>query len=550
MLRRRIREILTEALKRNFPHVEAQPFEIEKPKNPEFGDLSTNIALILQGKLKIKARDIAETLVNYLSLGTDLFSKVEVAGPGFINFWINKNFYLNNLKDILIKKDKYGMSDLGQGKRVLVEFVSANPTGPLHIGHGRGAAYGDALARLLKFVGYEVVKEYYINDRGTQMEILGASVLLRARELKGEKISFPEDYYQGEYIYDIAKEALQLYPDLLERDEREALELCKELAIKIILEDIKQDLEDFRVSYDNWYSERELYKKGLVEKVIDLLKERDFVYEGEGALWFRSSLFGDEKDRVVKKSSGEWTYFASDIAYHYEKFRIRQFDLAINLWGADHHGYVPRLKGALKALDIDPERLKILLIQMVNLIEGGQLKSMSTRKAEYVELKELLREVGVDAVRFTFLSRSQDAPLDFDVDLVKKQSAENPVYYVQYAHARISSIWEKAKTAGFTPESLLDSNFTYLVEEEEQAILKKLAEFPDVVELSASQFAPYRIVYYLLELAGLFHEYYNKFRILSSDKEATLARLALAEGCRIVIKNGLELLGVESPERM
>ncbi len=550
MLRRKIREEIIESLKRNYPHVEPSSFEIEKPKRPEFGDLSTNIALVHQNILKAKARDIAEILANDLRSKTELFTKVEVAGPGFINFWINSDLYRNNLKEIITKRDHYGRCDLGQGKKVLVEFVSANPTGPLHIGHGRGAAYGDALARLLKFAGFEVVKEYYINDRGTQMEILGASVLYRAKELRGEKIVFPEDYYQGDYIYDIAREALKLYPDLLEKEEKEALEICKELAIKTILEDIKRDLEIFRVHYDSWYSERELYRKGLVEEVIEVLKQKGYIYEEDGALWFKSSAFGDEKDRVVRKSSGEWTYFASDIAYHYEKFLLRGFDFGVNLWGADHHGYVPRLKGALSALEINPERLRILLIQMVNLIEGGQLKSMSTRRAEYVELKELVRDVGVDAVRFIFLSRSQDAPLDFDVDLVKKQSAENPVYYVQYAHARISSVWEKAKTIGLSPEDLLKSNLSLLQEEESLEILRKLAEFSDIIELSALQLAPYRIVYYLLELAGLFHEYYNKFKIVSSDKELTLARLALAEGCRIVIKNGLELLGVESPERM
>jgi len=550
VLRRKIREILREILRKHYPEVCQLNFEVERPRKEGLGDLSTNVALLLQGRLKRPSLELAHELREKLEERADLFERVEVAGPGFINFWINPQVYRENLREILKEGPNYGKIDLGKGKRVHIEFVSANPTGPLHIGHGRGAAYGDSLARILQFAGFEVFKEYYINDRGTQMDILGASVYLRARELKGEKVAFPEDYYQGDYIYDIAKEALNLYPDLLEKEEKEAISLCRELAIKTILKDIREDLEVFRVEYDNWYSERELHERGLVPEVISLLQEKGYVYEEEGALWFRSSLFGDSKDRVIRKSSGEWTYFASDIAYHYEKFYSRGFDLGINLWGADHHGYVARLKGVLSALGIDPERLKVLLIQMVNLLEAGQLKSMSTRKAEYVELKELVREVGVDAVRFIFLSRSQDSPLDFDVELAKKQSAENPVYYVQYAHARICSVKEKAKENGYNLDEIFQADLLQLKEKEERELLKKLGEFPDLVEISALQFAPYKIVYYLIDLASAFHEYYNKFRIVGEDKALSKARLALVEGCRIVINNGLSLLGVSSPEKM
>ena len=549
MIKRRIKSLLKSILKSKYPQYSDLNFEIEKPRRADLGDFSTNLALILQGKIGIKPRELAENLVEELKI-EPLFKKIEIAGPGFINFWINPEVYRENLKEILKKGERYGAIDLGQGKRVHIEFVSANPTGPLHIGHGRGAAYGDALARILKFSGFEVFKEYYINDRGTQMNILGASVYLRAKELSGEKIFFPTDYYQGDYIRDIAKEALRLYPDLLERSEEEAISLCRELAIKIILEDIKSDLENFRVFYDNWYSERALYEKGLLNEVLEVLREKGDLYEMDGALWFRSSLYGDEKDRVIRKASGEWTYFASDIAYHYEKFVKRGFDLAINLWGADHHGYVARLKGALKAFGIEENKLQVLLIQMVNLIEDGKLKSMSTRKGEYVELKELVREVGVDAVRFIFLSRSHDSPLEFDVELAKKQSMENPVYYVQYAHARICSLKEKAKERGLKIEEILEADLSKLGEDEEIEILKKLSEFSDVVEMSALGLSPYKIVYYLLDLAASFHEYYNKYKIISEDKELSLARLALSEGCRIVIKNGLDLLGVNSPEKM
>lgn len=550
MIKREIRETLRGVLKELSLTEKEIGFEVERPKREDFGDFSTNLALVLQGELRDHPRKIAETLVERLKGREDLFQRIEIAGPGFLNFWINPEFLRKILQRILKERERYGALDLGKGKRVHIEFVSANPTGPLHIGHGRGAAYGDALARILKFAGYAVHREYYINDRGTQMNILGASVYLRAKELTGERVSFPEDYYQGDYIYAIAKEALKLYPDLLERSEAEAIEICRELAIKSILEDIRSDLKNFRVEYDYWYSEKDLYKKALVEEVLNLLRGKGYLYEAEGALWFKSTLFGDEKDRVVRKAKGEWTYFASDISYHYEKFLKRGFDLAINLWGADHHGYVQRLKGALEALGIDPERLKVLLIQMVNLMEAGELKSMSTRKAEYVELKELVKEVGVDAVRFIFLSRSQDSPLDFDVELAKKQSQENPVYYVQYAHARICSVKEKARAEGLPVDELEEIELTRLVERESLDLMKKLAEFSDVVEISALQFAPFKIVYYLLELAGLFHEYYNKYRIVGDERELSLSRLALAEGCRIVLQNGLSLLGVSSPEKM
>ncbi len=550
MIKRAIRKVLKETLKEIGFSSEELNFEVEKAKRPEFGDFSTNLALILQKYLRKNSQEIAREIVSFLSKRKELFEEIEIAGPGFINFWISSDFLRTNLKNILKERENYGRINLGQGKKVIIEFVSANPTGPLHIGHGRGAAYGDSIARILTLSGFEVYKEYYINDRGTQMEILGASVYLRAKELAGEKIDYPQDYYQGDYIYNIAKEALKIYPDLLKKTEEYAQALCRDLAIKIILEDIKKDLETFRVEYDNWYSEQELYKKGLVEEVFNLLKEKGFIYEKDLAFWFKSSLFGDEKDRVVKKATGEWTYFASDIAYHFEKFLKRGFDLAINLWGADHHGYIARLKGVLKALDISPEALQILLIQMVNLLEGDEIKSMSTRKGEYVELKELIESVGVDASRFIFLSRSNDSPLDFDVELAKKQSAENPVYYVQYAHARICSLWEKAKAKGYNYSEIEETNLSSLKEKEDLDIMKKLSEFSDIIESSALQRAPYKITYYLIELASLFHEYYNKYKIIGEDREITLSRLALAEGCRIVIKNGLNLLGVNSPEKM
>ncbi len=548
MIKRVIRSKVKEVLESLYPEHKDTFFEVEIPKNDAFGDYSTNIALVLKGKVGKPPREIAQSFVEKLNQEEN-FSKVEIAGPGFINFWIAEDFYRKNLKDLLEKGDDFFKLDLGRGQKVLLEFVSANPTGPLHIGHGRGAAYGDSIARILSQTGFSVVREYYINDQGTQMHILGKSVYLRARELVGEKIEFPEDGYQGAYIYDIAKLALGRYPNLLSLPEDEAIALCRDLAVEVILEDIKKDLEKFRVHFDSWYSERSLFERGVVVRVLRLLEEKGLIYEKDSALWFRAKYFGDEKDRVLRKSTGDYTYFASDIAYHYEKFFERGFDLCINLWGADHHGYVPRLKSAMKALGIPEEKLRVILIQMVNLLEGTELKSMSTRRGEFVELKELISEVGTDAVRFIFLSRSSDSPLDFDVELTKKQSQENPVYYVQYAHARICSVFAKAEEKGIKP-NFLEANLALLHEKEELKLLKLIDSFDDVLESSALQLAPYKITYYLMDLASAFHDYYTKYRIIQDDTELMKARLALCEGVRKVLRQGLELLGVSAPEKM
>ena len=548
MIKRVIRSKVKEILESLYPEHKDTFFEVEVPKNEAFGDYSTNVALVLKGKVGKPPREIAQSFVERFNQEEN-FSKLEIAGPGFINFWIAEDFYRKNLKDLLEKGDDFFKLDLGRGQKVLVEFVSANPTGPLHIGHGRGAAYGDSIARILSQTGFSVVKEYYINDQGTQMHILGKSVYLRARELVGEKIEFPEDGYQGAYIYDIAKLALERYPNLLSVSEDEAIALCRDLAVEVILEDIKKDLENFRVRFDSWYSERSLFERGVVARVLRLLEEKGLIYEKDSALWFRAKDFGDEKDRVLRKSTGDYTYFASDIAYHYEKFFERGFDLCINLWGADHHGYVPRLKSAMKALGVPEEKLRVILIQMVNLLEGTELKSMSTRRGEFVELKELISEVGTDAVRFIFLSRSSDSPLDFDVELTKKQSQENPVYYVQYAHARICSVFAKAEEKGIKL-NFLEANLTLLQEKEELKLLKLIDSFDDVLESSALQLAPYKITYYLLDLASAFHDYYTKYRIIQDDTKLMQARLALCEGVRRVLRLGLDLLGVSAPEKM
>ncbi len=544
MIVKKIREELLKHLPEDLP------FKVEPPPREEMGDYATNAALVAGGRVKRSPRELASELAEKLSRRKDLFSRVEVAGPGFLNFWVAPSYWQTVVQRVLEKGDSYGRSELGKGRKVQVEFVSANPTGPLHVGHARGAAVGDSLARILAFAGYEVVREYYINDRGRQMEVLGRSVWLRARELSGEEIEFPQDHYRGDYIRDLAARLLSERPDLLKLPEDEALALCRDFALREILSEIRRDLEDFGVFYDVWYSEKELYEKGEVEEALRELREKGHLYEADGALWFRATAFGDEKDRVVRRASGEPTYFASDIAYHREKFLKRGFDLVVDVWGADHHGYVPRLKAVLSALGVDAERLRVLLIQMVNLIEGGKLKSMSTRAGEFVTLRELLEEVGRDAMRFTFLTRKCDAPLDFDVELAKAQRTENPVYYVQYAHARLASVFRKAEEAGLEFPLISEIPLERLDTPEDFRLLKLLDFFPLVVEEAAEMLEPHRITYFLLDLATALHDYYTKHRFLSEDKERSRARLALARAVKQVLAQGLNLLGVSAPERM
>ncbi len=525
-------------------------FQVEPPKVAEHGDYATNVALTLAGQVRQNPREIATWLAKYLERRDDLFSRVEVAGPGFINFFIAPVYWQQVPKQVILLGENYGQSKVGKRQRVQVEFVSANPTGPLHIGHGRGAAVGDTLARLLSFAGFHVEKEYYINDVGRQMEILGHSVYLRAKELLGEKVDFPKDYYQGDYIRDLAKELLSQRPGILSIPEDEAIEEAKIFAVKEILSGIKKDLEDFGVTYDRWFSEKTLYEDEEVEKALNFLKDKGLLYEREGALWFCSSKFGDEKDRVVIRATGEPTYFASDIAYHHHKFLTRGYDRVIDVWGADHHGYIPRLKAAIRALGISNNRLQVILIQMVNLIESGELKSMSTRAGEFVTLRELLNEVGKDATRFTFLTRRADSPLDFDVDLARRQSQENPVYYVQYAHARLASIFRKAAQAGVYLLPLSQIDLSRLDQPEDFVLLKLLDYFPDVVEAAALKLEPHRLTFYLLELATAFHNYYARHRFLSDDQSLTQARLCLAKAVKQVVAKGLWLLGVFAPEKM
>ncbi len=523
---------------------------IEVPAHAEHGDFATNVAMQLAKPEKKAPRQIAEVLVKELQVNNELFEKVEIAGPGFINFFIRKELWRESLKSIVTAGDDFGKSTAGAGKKVQVEFVSANPTGPLHIGHGRGAATGDAVASILSAAGFEVIREYYINDAGNQMDTLGRSVYLRYCELLGKSSEFPENCYQGDYIRDIARDLVTKFGSrYLESSDEEAIPVFAKLGGDIILQGIKQDLEDFGVVHNTWFSEQTLFDTGKVAEAVSSMQKSGYIYEKEGALWFRTTDFGDDKDRVVVRGNGVTTYFASDIAYHKEKFE-RGFDWVIDVWGADHHGYVPRLKGIVQGLGRSADDLKIILVQLVSLLRDGVPVAMSTRSGEFVTLKEVVDEVGRDAARYFFLMRRSDSQLDFDLELAKRQSTENPVYYVQYAHARICSIFETVTERGLVPEDFTKIPLRKLESSEEMSLIKLLGQFPEIVEGSALNFEPHRITYYLQDLAGLFHSFYNKHRVIGEDPELSSARLLLLKCTAQTLKNGLTLLGVSAPERM
>ena len=527
---------------------------LEPPKEKKFGDLATNIALVTCAhakQVKQNPRQWAESLKEeLLNLCPDL-EKIEVAGPGFLNFFFKTSFWHEVVKNVFKQKDDYGSSNSGQGKKVQVEYVSANPTGPLHIGHGRGAAVGDSLTRILRFTGFDVHTEYYLNDAGRQMRLLGQSVWIRYQQLCGCSVSLPEDCYKGEYIKDIAKAILASHNrKLLSLPEQDAITLCQEKAMTSILEGIKKDLENFRVEHQVWFSEKSLVEQGEVEKTLTYLKDKGLAYEQDGALWFKSTQFGDDKDRVLKKSDGFLTYFASDIAYHKNKFE-RGFDLVIDIWGADHHGYVPRMKAAVQALGKDKESLQVILVQLVNLLREGEPVAMSTRAGEFVTLAEVCEEVGVDAARFIFLTRKSDSHLDFDLEVVKKKSLDNPVYYVQYAHARICSLMQKAREKNINIDQDLDELLPLLNTEEDMAILKHLDQFSDILNTCARTLSPHHLSYYLQELAGLLHRYYTVHPVLNAESHLLIqARMVLFQAVAQVLKNGLTLLGVNAPQRM
>jgi arginyl-tRNA synthetase len=526
------------------------PLLLSVPKEAEHGDLATNVALVLARGEGRSPRAVAETIVRRLRDPERILADVRIAGPGFINFRFAPAYWWRLLRESEAAGETYGRSAAGAGRRVQVEFVSANPTGPLHVGHARGAVIGSALARLLVATGHEVSREYYVNDAGNQMEMLGASVYARYAELCGRPVPFPDDGYHGDYVRDLAGAILEGEgPRWLEADPASARAHMRDRAGALLLEEIRRDTAVLDIHFDRFVSERRLRAEGAVAAALEALEARGLVYEAEGARWFRSTAFGDDKDRPLVKSDGEYTYFAADIAYHREKLALG-FDRVIDVWGADHHGHVPRMKAALAALGLDPERLRVVLVQVVSLTRGGQPVRMGKRYGEFVTLRELVEEVGPDAVCFFLLMRRSDAQLDFDLDLAKRQTAENPVFYVQYAHARIASVFRAAAASGIDRAAVAAADPSRLTEAEELALIRRVAQFPEIVETSAAELEPHRLVFFLMELAGEFHRYYNRARILGEDRELAAARLLLAANVQKVIRAGTAMLGIRAPETM
>lgn len=523
---------------------------IEEPKDSANGDLSTNAAMLLAKKAGKAPKELAREISQELTRKCPLVERIEIAGPGFCNIFFKPEV----LRDVVAQIEKagssYGHSRLGGGKRVLVEYVSANPTGPLHVGHGRGAALGDSISRLLRASGYNVSTEYYLNDAGRQMRNLALSILLRARELGGEKIDFPSDCYKGSYIIDLAADLLRQRPDLAHLPEEEVLELCQDFGTREILNDIKKDLANFGCEHQNFFSEKTLLADASVDRAFEKLKKSGKSYEEDGALWFASSETGDDKNRVLRKSDGSLTYFASDIAYHKNKFD-RGYDWLIDVWGADHHGYIPRMKGAISAMGENPDNFSVLLVQMVGLTRNGEDIPMSTRSGQFEPLSTVLDEVGSDAARFTFLSRSSDSPLKFDLELAKQRSMDNPVYYVQYAHARVKALLRRAAELNVKlPELTEPDALDVLDSKDDLAFLRKLAAFDDTVAAAAQNLAPHYLSAYLMDVAGKLHTYYAKYPVLGADENLARARLAMLRAAGQVLANGLYLLGVSAPEIM
>ena len=552
-----IKELLVDSIKKNIKQNKFQITDIPEPillatKNKSHGDIATNIALQLSRIVKINPMDIAHFIINNIDVKNNIIEKVEIAKPGFINIWFKSNWLYQIVKEIQDKGKDYGKIDMGKGKRIQVEFVSVNPTGPLHVGHGKCAVVGDALSSILKAAGFSVEKEYYINDQGKQIDILGNSVQVRYEILLGENREFPSDGYKGEYIIDIAKEIVNQYGDRFKGiDDQETLEFFKEFTLKKISAEIKKDLENFGVNFDVWFSEKSLYKKGRLQEVLTILDQRGFIYKEKGAVWVKTTAFDDEKDRVVIRENGIPTYFASDIAYHQDKYQ-RGFDKVIDVWGADHHGYIDRMKAAMKALGYPPDFFDVLIVQFVTLIKEGREVGMSTRGGEFITLKDLINEVGKDVARYFFLMRSYDSHTEFDLDIAKSQSMENPVYYIQYAYARICSIIKKAELAGIKLNGLdIDNiNLQLLNTEEELKLIKKMSSLKDVIRKSAVTWKPHLLTTYLYDLASVFHKYYTVHRIIVEDAELSKSRLILINCTRIVLLNALNLLGISAPESM
>ncbi|MBR4909087.1 MAG: arginine--tRNA ligase [Acidaminococcaceae bacterium] len=519
---------------------------LEIPPKKEFGDFATNFAMQSARALRCNPRMLAQYIVE--NLDCSFVKKAEIAGPGFINFYLDPDWVYDMLAQIVEAGENYGNLPKASGEKIQLEYVSANPTGPLHVGHGRGAAVGSALANLLKAAGYDVEQEYYINDAGNQMNNLARSVNARYLELLGQACEFPEDGYHGHDIIDTAQRIINKYGDrFLQMDEAARLEEFKTIAYQEKLAALKEDLERFNVRYDVWFSEKMLHENNKIKESCDMLLAKGYMYEKDGALWLKSTAFGDDKDRVVIRDNGVPTYFAADIAYHANKFG-RGFDRVINLWGADHHGYIARMKAAMQCMGYRPEQLEILILQMVRLLRDGQEVKMSKRTGQSVTLNELIDEVGTDAARFFFVMRSIDSQLDFDLDLAKKKSNDNPVFYVQYAHARICSILRQVAEAGITVQG--KGNYKLLTEPVEVDLIKKLGEYPEMLAEAAKERAVQHVAHYVYDLAGLFHSAYNQCRILGVNPELQQARLAMVMAVGHVVRHALSVLGVSAPEKM
>lgn len=532
------------------PPVQLPEFVVEVPREREHGDFATNLAMLLPKQARMAPRKIAEALAKNLPRSTRWLERIEVAGPGFINFILDPRWVLESVPLAVSRRSDYGRVQLGENKKVQVEFVSANPTGLLHMGNARGAALGDSIASILDFAGWRVAREYYINDAGNQVENFALSLEARYFQQLGREGEVPEGGYHGQDIIDTVRRYIEAHGDkLLNIDRRIRLDTLAQYALAEKIGGIKKALADFGVHYDVWFSEQSLHDSGQVDEAVRRLRERGFLDEREGALWFKATAFGLEKDEVVVRQNGVPTYYAADIAYHMDKY-TRGFDRIINIWGADHHGHVARMKSAMQALGYDPDALQVLLMQLVRLFRGGKIVRMSKRTGQFITLEELVDEVGLDAARYFFIMRSADSHLDFDLDLARTQSNDNPVYYVQYAHARICSIFRQLAEQGRQVPRANDVNMELLREEAELALARRLADFPEEVALAARQLAPHRIARYVHELAGLLHSFYNVHRVITDNVELTNARLLLVDATRVVLRNALALLGVRAPEKM
>ena len=556
-----VSQALDDAIKNNeIPLTQSPDPAIERPRESAHGDWATTVALRCSKEAKMNPRALAEIIAARLA-DNATFEKVEIAGPGFINMRLSQEALANQLREVRMKKEFYGSSDMGKGERVQIEFVSANPVGPMHVGHGRWAALGDSLARVMTHAGYNVSREFYINDAGNQMDIFGRSVSARYLEICGQDVVFPEEGYQGAYIKDIAQEIFdEEGAAWAQKDAHSREEYFKERSYKQVLSHVQQVLHDFGVDFDVWFSERVLHEPNAegvtaIEEAISALRDAGHLYESEGALWFRSTTFGDDKDRVLVKADGLYTYFAADIAYHKNKFD-RGFDRVINIWGADHHGYVARMKGACAALG-NEGKLDVIIGQLVNLFRGGEAVRMSKRTGEMVTFEELVEDVGADAARYWFLRRSTDQQVDFDIDLAREQSSDNPIYYIQYAHARICSIIRKAYDAPDTAcaDDLVtalgdDVDLSVLTDPSELALIRKLTQLPEVVEMAARDMAPTKLTHYGEDLAATFHHFYSQCRVMHDDSQVAAARLYLVDATRTCLRSVFNMLGIAAPEKM